>query len=94
MVLMFLLELLRNTELLSWAGSTHTTQVKLVLACCILHNWILRYGVDEVIPLESDWEANPTNEAAPNDNVCDNNTWASERDTWANQMWQTRNGVH
>jgi hypothetical protein len=29
------------------------TQVKLVLACCILHNWILEHGVDEVIPSES-----------------------------------------
>ena len=72
----------------------YKTQVKLVLACCILHNWILRYGVDEVIPLGFDWEANPTNEVAPNDNVSDNNTWASKRDTRANQMWQTRNGVH
>jgi hypothetical protein len=40
-------------------------QVKLVLACCILHNWILRFGQDEVIPLESKWQANPTNQARP-----------------------------
>lgn len=30
----------------------YKTQVKLVLACCILHNWILRFGQDEIIPLE------------------------------------------
>ena len=34
------------------------TQVKLVLACCIIHNWILGFGGDEVIPVESTWEPN------------------------------------
>jgi hypothetical protein len=61
----------------------YKTQVNLVLACCILHNWILRFGVDEVVPLESEWEANPANVDGPNDNVIDNNAWAAKRDTWA-----------
>jgi hypothetical protein len=30
----------------------YKTQVKLVLACCILHNWILRFGKDEHVPAE------------------------------------------
>ena len=29
----------------------YRTQVKLVLAYCILHNWILRHGQDEHVPL-------------------------------------------
>jgi hypothetical protein len=29
---------------------TFHTQVKLVLACRILHNWILRWGIDEFFP--------------------------------------------
>jgi hypothetical protein len=29
---------------------TFPTQVKLVLACCILHNWILGWGEDEYVP--------------------------------------------
>jgi hypothetical protein len=33
---------------------TYKTQVKLVLACYILHNWILGFGVDEVVP-DEDW---------------------------------------
>ena len=70
----------------------YKTQVKLVLACCILHNWILRFVHDEVVPLESEWEANPTNQAGPQDNVIDNNAWATKRDEWVQQMWQTRNG--
>lgn len=70
----------------------YKTQVKLVLACCILHNWILRHGVDEHVPSETDWQANPTNEDAPNDIVVDNAAWAAKRDTWAQQRWQTRHG--
>ena len=31
---------------------TYKTQVKLVLACCILHNWIIGFGMDEVVPEE------------------------------------------
>jgi hypothetical protein len=30
----------------------YKTQVKLVLACCILHNWILGFGIDQVVPAE------------------------------------------
>jgi hypothetical protein len=29
------------------------TQVKLVLACCILHNWIIGFGLDEVVHNEN-----------------------------------------
>ena len=31
---------------------TFDTQVKLVLACCILHNWILGWGIDSFFPEE------------------------------------------
>jgi hypothetical protein len=49
----------------------YKTQVKLVLACCILHNWILDHGVDEVIPLESTWQLNNSegHEVALDDNL-------------------------
>jgi hypothetical protein len=30
----------------------YNTQVKLVLACCILHNWIIGFGLDEIVPGE------------------------------------------
>ena len=30
------------------------TQVKLVLACCIIHNWILGWGIDEHFHAEED----------------------------------------
>ena len=38
---------------------TYKTQVKLVLACCILHNWIIGYGIDEVVPIEEKIVSNP-----------------------------------
>jgi hypothetical protein len=34
----------------------HKTQVKLVLACCILHNWIIRFGCDNIVPVEEGFE--------------------------------------
>jgi hypothetical protein len=68
----------------------YKTQVKLVLACCILHNWILRHGHDTFIPTEEQWNPNPHDETIPNDAVMDNATWAALRDTRAAQMWQNR----
>jgi hypothetical protein len=67
------------------------TQVKLVLACCILHNWILAYGQDEVFPPESTWV--PNNTTTPHGSgvpLDDNSAWASKRDEWANHMWSNR----
>jgi hypothetical protein len=31
---------------------TYKTQVKLVQACCILHNWIIGFGLDTIVPVE------------------------------------------
>ena len=36
----------------------YSTQVKLVLACCILHNWILQWDFDERMPEEKEVEPN------------------------------------
>ena len=68
----------------------YRTQVKLVLASCILHNWILRHGHDAHIPNEATWEPNPSDPAAPNDVMDDNASWAAKRDAWADQMWASR----
>jgi hypothetical protein len=71
----------------------YKTQVKLVLACCILHNWILRHGHDCLIPTEEQWTANPSDETILNDVAMDNATWVAMRDGWAEQMWQNRRGA-
>ena len=66
------------------------TQVKLVLACAILHNWILQYGMDECVPPESTWDANPIDEEGHNNIAQDNRAWAQMRDDLAREMWQNR----
>ena len=38
--------------------------MKLVQACCILHNWILGFGVDEVLPTKAEWDANPASSSS------------------------------
>ncbi|XP_066376448.1 protein ALP1-like isoform X2 [Miscanthus floridulus] len=66
------------------------TQIKLVLACCIMHNWILSFGVDEVIPEEFSWVPNDTNSQPHPAHMDDNAAWALQRDEWANHMWANR----
>ena len=69
----------------------YRTQVKLVLACCILHNWILAFGVDEFFPEEVD--------VVPDDNddvgghgvaQHDNAAWKNKRQQWPGEMWENR----
>jgi hypothetical protein len=68
----------------------YKTQVKLVLACCILHNWILGHGVDEVVPTEFSWVPNDNPSHVHGDQMDDNAAWAQARNEWANHMWINR----
>jgi hypothetical protein len=52
----------------------YKTQVKLVLAGCILHNWILRHGVDEHVPTESTRIPNTNDNASQPHHVPNNGT--------------------
>ncbi|WVZ81661.1 LOW QUALITY PROTEIN: hypothetical protein U9M48_029014 [Paspalum notatum var. saurae] len=70
----------------------YPTQVKLVLACCILHNWILRHGVDDHVPSEDSWEGNHENDHGTDENNPENLVWVAMRDNMANQMWAARAG--
>jgi len=70
------------------------TQVKLVLACCILHNWILGHGVDEIVPTEFSWVPNDNDSQPHATQVDDNAAWALKRDEWANHMWANRGHSH
>jgi hypothetical protein len=62
------------------------TQMKLVLACCILHNWILGHGIDEVVSVEASWVPNSSVPDGNGVSVNDNSAWATKRDEWANHM--------
>jgi hypothetical protein len=68
----------------------YKTQVKLVLDCCKLHNWILRHGDEDYILDEATWTPNIIDNATQPDHVPDNEAWAQQREAWAAQMWQNR----
>ena len=75
--------------------------MKLVQACCILHNWILGFGVDEVIPTKAEWVANPASSSSSSSSGLAVNalqsqevpTMASVRDAISDAMWDSR-GAH
>ena len=73
----------------------YKTQVKLVLACCILHNWILGHGENEVFPDESTWE--PNSSSSPSTNavvVVDNAAWGNKKVEMANLMCNNMGNSH
>ncbi|KAM3371766.1 hypothetical protein ACQJBY_018929 [Aegilops geniculata] len=67
----------------------YPSQVKIVLACCILHNWILQWGEDEFVPPEHSWTGNPASDGVI-DIEHDNRTWSQIRDGWAGHMFANR----
>ena len=73
---------------------TYKTQVKLVLACCILHNWILSFGIDEVVPTEEAWVANPhvviDNQPMNHLQSQESSGMAARRDAISASMWANR----
>jgi hypothetical protein len=70
------------------------TQVKLVLACCILHNWIIGFGLDEVVPNEN-WVPPMDQDTSHIDEMFsqDSHAMTAKRDSICNAMWDGR-GVH
>jgi hypothetical protein len=71
----------------------YKTQVKLVLACCIIHNWIVGHGEDELFPDAATWEPNPPSNSPPEE-IADNVTWGQRRDAIADAMWNNRGHHH
>jgi hypothetical protein len=66
----------------------YKTQVKVVIACAILHNWVLQFGEDEYFPPEETWEPEEDDEE---ENVEHNDaTWKQKRDEFAQAMWANR----
>jgi hypothetical protein len=69
----------------------YKTQVKLVLACCILHNSTIGYGIDEVVPSNEDIVANPPEEDDTQPNLSqDESNITLRRDGICNAMWAAR----
>jgi len=73
---------------------TYKTQVKLVLAYCILHNWIIGFGMDEVVPEEEGFlgikpegdETQPVGDMLSQDSA----GMALRRDGICTAMWAAR----
>ncbi|SPT20816.1 unnamed protein product [Triticum aestivum] len=68
----------------------YSTQVKLVLACCTLHNWILQWGFDEHVPEEEEVEPDDDVSSGHGVEAFDNDAWKNKRLKWAEAMWLNR----
>ena len=63
-------------------------QVKIVIACCVLHNWILDNGPDDIIYDEELWyNTLPKSTRVAIDQGVENRQWVAKRDELANLMW-------
>ena len=70
---------------------TSPTQVKLVLACCILHNWILEWGgVDKYFPEEEDVTPDTDDDVGHGIAANDQEAWKTLRQEMADAMWVAR----
>ena len=66
----------------------YKTQVKLVLACCLLHNWIIGFGLDNIVPAEEGFVG-----ALPEDDEdvpLEEPAMVNVRDQICNSMWASR----
>ncbi|XBI10365.1 hypothetical protein VPH35_137655 [Triticum aestivum] len=68
----------------------YPTQVKLVLACCIIHNWILQWEVDEFVPEEEDVTPDKVISSGHGVEAFDNEAWKNKMLEWAQAMLDNR----
>ena len=67
---------------------SYSTQVKLVIACYAVHNWILDNGPNEIIYDEELWyNTLPRSARIATDQGIENRQWVAKRDDLANLMW-------
>ncbi|XP_071680122.1 uncharacterized protein [Lolium perenne] len=64
---------------------TFDTQLKLVLACCILHNWVLGWSEDDFFEENDTFDEVQTGHGVE---AGDNEAWTEKRLNWANTMWE------
>ncbi|KAK1614910.1 hypothetical protein QYE76_020427 [Lolium multiflorum] len=69
------------------------TQVKIVMACCALHNWTLEDGPDEYVYDDLAWYAAlPRSIRNRSDQYQENVAWANKREEMAKTMWEDKVG--
>ena len=65
------------------------TQVDIVVACCIIHNWVIQDGGDELIIDENNWI--PLTHASTSSGQARDHEWmVNFRQQIANHMWEDR----
>jgi hypothetical protein len=64
---------------------TFSTQVNLVMACCILHNWILGWVIDSVFPNENEFQPGEV-DVGHGVAATDNTTWKNKRREWTDAV--------
>ncbi|XP_073353744.1 uncharacterized protein [Aegilops tauschii subsp. strangulata] len=57
----------------------YPTQIKLVHACCIIHDWILQWGIDELVPEEEDVTPDVVISSGHGVEAFDNEPWKNNR---------------
>lgn len=70
------------------------TQVKIVMACCALHNWILQDGPDEYVYDDAArYTTLPRSVRNRSDVHQENVAWVNKRDGMAQRMWEDKVGA-
>ena len=71
----------------------YKTQVKLVIDCCIIHNWILGFGTNEHVPSEVGFTGTLPDPHDTDSQEQDFVLMAAKRDGICNAVWEGR-GTH
>jgi hypothetical protein len=63
------------------------TQVDIVVACCIIYNWIIEDGLDELIIPDASWVPNHNYASSSSGQATEHTFMVNFRQDIANQMW-------
>ncbi|WVZ50451.1 hypothetical protein U9M48_001702 [Paspalum notatum var. saurae] len=67
-----------------------TTQVEIVVACCIIHNWVIQDGSDEFIIPEQNWMPTYSHASSSSGQEREHTFMVNFRQEIANRMWEDR----
>jgi hypothetical protein len=70
------------------------TQVEIVVACCIIHNWVIDDGGDEFIIPEDEEVPTISHERSSHGQAVEHAFMVNFRQEIANTMWQDRLNSH
>jgi hypothetical protein len=70
------------------------TQVEIVVACCIVHNWVIDDGGDEIIIPEDEEVPTISHERSSHGQAVEHAFMVNFRQEIANTMWQDRLNSH